>query len=180
MLLALLNITTIGTIAYHTYHEHRYAESAVIISSNQTPINGQFFSIELGFDDKQMEMYRAANRSFRPKANALLFELDSMKTLMFSELNNLSPNMVKIDSLTTEIGEHHAELKRQINTFYLMLKGICNEQQRPKLRDAFEPLFYQDGANEIKQHSKGNMQQGQHRGQGRGCHQQGQTQQQNQ
>jgi hypothetical protein len=60
-----------------------------------------------------------------------------------------------VDELEKKIGEHHAQLKHQINDFYLGLKDICNEEQAIKLKNAFEPLFYEDGANNLMRNGNG-------------------------
>ncbi|VBB46699.1 conserved hypothetical protein [uncultured Paludibacter sp.] len=162
-LLALLNLTTIGTILYHNYQEKKDAETVIITGQGQTPLNGRFFRHELNFNNDQMNKFRDLNHSFQMNANSLIFELDSMKHQMFVELNKPKVDTLEINRLTKEIGEHHAELKHQINVFYLNLKDICEEEQTIKLQNAFEPLFYQDGANNVLRNGSG----GRHRrGQG--------------
>jgi hypothetical protein len=155
VLLALLNLTTIGTILYQNYHKKAENEDIIVPSTNTTPINGRFFRKELGFDDMQMDKFRALNHPFQEAARVLIFDIDAMKREMFTELNKSDIDTLKVDELEKKIGEHHAQLKHQINDFYLGLKDICNEEQAIKLQNAFEPLFYEDGANNLMRNGNG-------------------------
>jgi hypothetical protein len=165
VLLALLNLTTIGTILYLDHQKKAESEEIIVPSTNTTPINGRFFRKELGFDDLQMDKFRALNHPFQEAASTLIFNIDSMKREMFIELNKSKVDTLKVNDLAIKIGEHHAQLKRQINAFYLGLKKICNEEQAIKLKNAFEPLFYQDGANNLMRNGNGS---GHRHGQGFG------------
>ncbi len=155
VLLALLNLTTIGTILYQNYQKKADSEEIIVPSTNTSPINGRFFRKELGFDDMQMDKFRALNHPFQEAARVLIFDIDSMKREMFIELNKSNVDSLKVNDLAIKIGEHHAQLKHQINDFYLGLKNICNEEQAIKLKNAFEPLFYEDGANNLMRNGNG-------------------------
>ncbi|MHB9055155.1 MAG: hypothetical protein ACYC2P_03240 [Paludibacteraceae bacterium] len=156
VLLVLLNLTTIGTIIYHNYQDEKVPENAVVTGSGQNPLNGRFFKQDLGFDEEQMAVFRIANRDFRSKSNGIIFKLDSLKHLMFDEMNDKTVDLIKIDQLSKEIGTLHTELKQETNRFYLRLKKVSDAEQSEKLKDTFAPLFYQDGVNDLqKGHGQG-------------------------
>lgn len=158
ILLALLNLTTIGTIIYHARKEKKAADTVAVTGVQGNPLNGSFFRNELGFDDEQMEVFRVANQQFRPASNEIIFTIDSLKHQLFVELNKERVDTSKTNQLSREVGALHAQLKDETNTFYLKLKEIATPEQTIKLQEAFEPLFYQDGVNNF----------GKRRGQGRG------------
>ena len=168
VLLALLNITTIGTIIYNTKKEKKIAETAVVTGIGVNPLNGNFFRNELDFDDEQMNVFRSANQHFRPNSNEIVFRMDSLKHLMFDELNKTTIDTLKINQLTKEFGDLHSLLKDEINQFYLKIKEISTPEQSRKLEEAFAPLFYQDGVNSFEREQGRRLGRGQRNGKGQG------------
>lgn len=168
VLLALLNITTIVTIIYHTKKEKKIAETAVVTGVGVNPLNGNFFRNELDFDEEQMDVFRNVNQHFRPTSNEIIYRMDSLKRMMFDELNKPTIDTLKIGQLTKNFGELHMLLKDEINQFYLKLKEISTPDQSEKLEDAFAPLFYQDGVNSFERGQGRGFGRGQGNGQGKG------------
>ncbi len=144
VLLAALNLTTIGSIFYHKNKEKKSTETVVTTGEGENPLSGRFFMQEMGFDEDQMEIFRQANRQFKPKSNQIIYQMDSLKTLIFEELNKGNVDTLKIKQLNSEFGKLHADLKNETNNFYMKLKEVSNEEQSLKLKDAFAPLFYQE------------------------------------
>lgn len=159
VLLLILNLTTLGTIFYHN-QENKKEKGAIVLDENrQNPLSGRFFRQHLGFSNKQMEVFRETNHDFQNRANRLIFEIDSLKTETFEELNSTNPDTTKINELSTHIGKHHIELKKITNNFYLTIKSVCDSSQQKRLEEAFLPLF-RDGSGtnaNIRHHrNKGN------------------------
>ncbi len=100
----------------------------------QTPLSGRFFIQEVGFDKEQMEQFRQINRKFKPKSNQIIWEMDSLKVLIFEELNKQNVDTARLQQLNLRFGELHAELKDETNKFYLKLKEISNTEQIDKLK----------------------------------------------
>lgn len=144
VLLLILNLTTLGTIFYHNQKNKKDDVAIVLNENRQNPLTGRFFRQQLGFNDEQMEVFREANREFQYRANRLIFEIDSLKSETFEELNSENSDTIKINKLSTHIGEHHIELKNITNKFYLTIKSVCDSSQQEKLKEAFLPLF-EDG-----------------------------------
>lgn len=145
-LLVVLNLTTIGTIVYHNQQE-KDDSTAIVIDEGQPPLTGRYFRQTLGFDNDQMDVFRAANREFQPRANLLIYEMDSLKNEMFMELNKPKPDETKLNALSDHIGNHHAELKKLTNDFYLKIKSACNDAQCAQLERAFLPLYRDETVN---------------------------------
>jgi len=144
VLLAVLNLTTIISILHHRYKDKQAAETVIVTGEGQNPLSGRFFMQEIGFDNEQMEQFRQINRNFKPKSNHIIWQMDSVKILIFDELNKQSVDTVRLQQLNTRFGELHAELKDETNMYYLKLKEISNAEQTEKLKNAFKPLFYQE------------------------------------
>ncbi|ULB35785.1 MULTISPECIES: hypothetical protein [Proteiniphilum] len=145
-LLVVLNLTTIGTIFYHN-RQVKDNEAAVVIDESRAPLTGRYFRQTLRFDDEQMNAFRKANRQFQPQANLLIYEMDSLKTEMFIELNREQPDTIRLNSISDHIGRHHAELKKITNDFYLSIKSVCDSAQCYRLQETFLPLYRDETSN---------------------------------
>lgn len=145
-LLLLMNIATIATILYHRYAEKKQEEmvSISLPGGNQHNLNGRYLRQQLGFDDAQMEGFRAVNRSYRPQAAQLTFTIDSLKNEMFAELNNARPDTVKLTMLSQKIGTMHGELKAVTFRYCMHVKKIGVGHQQQEIQKIFAPLFIND------------------------------------
>jgi GTPase SAR1 family protein len=141
VLLLLLNLSTIAGIVYHNYQEKNNDELLISDSQNESRLNGRYFRQTLGFDNEQMEAFRAANRLFQPKANAIIISIDSLKNDIFEELKKSNPDTEKLNRLSEGIGLKHTALKKETNQFYLNIKQVCNPSQKELLNEVFSPLF---------------------------------------
>jgi len=140
-LLVVLNMTTIGTILLRNRDKNNDNTAIVLDENRQNPLTGRYFRQTLDFDDAQMNIFREAHRSFQYRANDLIFGMDSLKNVMFAELNSSTPDTNRLNDLSQQVGSHHAELKKITNTFYLQLKTVCDSTQCDQLQQAFLPLF---------------------------------------
>ena len=140
-MLFVLNLTSLGTF-FLRKRENKTENTAIVLDENsQNPLTGSFFRQTLGFSNAQMDRFREAHRSFQFRANHLIFEMDSLKSEMFKELNNSSPDTLRLNNLSDQVGSRHAELKKITNHFYLILKEVCDSTQCEELQQAFLPLF---------------------------------------
>ena len=140
-LLTVLNLTTIATILYHNYKESTEKETVVLGTDGNGRLNGRFFRQTIGFNNSQMIVFRNANREFQPKANRIIFQIDSLKNEMFSELKKAKSDTVRLNNLSLETGALHAQLKKETNRFYLKIKTVCTPKQIEQLQTTFTPLF---------------------------------------
>lgn len=140
-LLVVLNLTTIGTILLRNRESSSDNIAIVLDENRQSPLTGRYFRQTLGFDDAQMNHFREAHRTFQYAANDLIFGMDSLKNEMFKELNSPTPDTIRLNELSEQVGSRHAELKKITNAFYLQLKTVCDSAQCEQLQQAFLPLF---------------------------------------
>lgn len=145
MLLVVLNAVTIASILYHNYQEKKAIEEAIVIDGQN--INGRFIRDSVGFDNNQLDAFRNANHSFRPFARKVVFEIDSLKNEMLTELRKPISDTVKLSMLSKQIGGLHGELKELTFQYYLKLKAISTAEQLPRLEKLFTPLFTNAGTN---------------------------------
>lgn len=161
IILIVLNIFTVGSFIYHRYSETKKPSPSISIDSTDdgNPINGRYFKNEVGFDDNQMEKFRGINRTFNHKANKIIYGLDSLKTELYTELNTPTPDTVKLNTLSDEIGLNHAQLKKITNSYYLNIKSIATPQQNEKIKTAFYKLYTDEDVHARRKHN--------HRGRGK-------------
>lgn len=144
VLLVVLNLTTVGTILYHHWKEREDDRVTVLSEEGEVRLTGRYFRQTLGFNDRQMEAFRLANREFQPQAARLIIRMDSIKIEMFKELNNAQPDSTKLNYLSELLGRQHAELKKITNRFYLNMKSVCDSSQCAQLQQLFLPLYYDE------------------------------------
>ena len=147
VLLVILNVTTIATILYHNYKERQTENDSVIVNSEGKMINGRLIRSELSFDNNQIDRFRKINHLFRPTAMAIVFKIDSLKAIMFQELQKQRVDTLKLNNLSDQIGNLHGKLKQETFRFYLQIKSICAPEQVSKLEKIFAPLFKNEGLN---------------------------------
>ncbi len=146
VLLAIFNLATIVSILLHIQKDKKAAETVITTGEGQNPLSGRFFMQELGFDQEQIECFRQINREFKPKTNQIIWQMDSLKWVIFEELNRQQVDSARLQQLNARFGELHAKLKDETCTYYLKLKEISDSNQVEKLQTAFEPLFYQENS----------------------------------
>jgi Spy/CpxP family protein refolding chaperone len=155
VLLVILNVATIGTILYHKYQSTPVSNNIAINTGVEVNmLNGQFFRQTLGFNDVQLDAFRDINQMFRPTARMLTYRIDSLKNEMFSALQKESPDTVRLNTMSTQIGELHGRLKYETYHFYLDLKKICTPAQSAELEKAFQPLFKTENITTPNQHRR--------------------------
>jgi hypothetical protein len=144
--LVVVNAVTIGTILYHNYRENQRIDNIGInTGAGVNMLNGRFFMQTLGFNEQQMDAFRKSNQVFRPLAMDLTYSVDSMKTEMFIELQKISPDTVRLNTMSEQIGKLHGRLKYETYKFYLKIKEVCSPDQTAELEKAFQPLFKSEG-----------------------------------
>ncbi len=141
VLLALLNVATIATILYHNYQEKKLENGSIIVNTEGPTLNGRYLRQYVGFDNQQVEAFRVANHHFRPLAGGIVQKIDSLKTAMFTELQQPVPDTAALAELSQQIGDCHGNLKLETFRFFLKLKAVCKPGQVAKLDSVFAPLF---------------------------------------
>lgn len=143
VLLVILNAATIGAIVYHNYEEKRSERMDVLLPGpgGGNPLNGRFLKQELGFSQGQLSQFRELNQDFRPLAMDITLGIDSLKELMYDQMQAEHPDTNLVQQTADQIGKLHSNLKMETFRFYQQLRNICTKEQAGKLAAVFRPLF---------------------------------------
>ncbi|WP_069658420.1 hypothetical protein [Arcticibacter eurypsychrophilus] len=153
VVLALLNLSTIGTIVYHIITEKN--EMSKSSERYASPLKGQDFMETLDFTHEQKEQFHLMNDSFRASVKDINEKLDLHKNSLFAELRKTNTDTVACNRISDEIGVLHKVLKVKTYRFYLHVKGICRPDQQEKLNAVFAPIFNFDERQESRHGKKG-------------------------
>lgn len=153
VILAITNISTIGTIIYHSYFQENTIQDN---KSQQIEIPdcrlGRFFKEELNLNYEQHQQFRNFRQKFHREANILANEMQVKRNELMIELREEKSDTICLDKLAREIGNLHSELKHLTFEYYLEMKNVCTPEQKEKLSQIFNAMTNQ-GA-EIKMPNK--------------------------
>ena len=135
-LLVVLNLTTVITILYRNH------QVKIQKSTTATPLNWDSLSQTLEFCTNEKCEINLRQEMFRTNTARIVASMDEQRRAMFEEMNQPKPDMEKLDKLSENMGELHAELKKIVAAFYLEIKGYCTtSKQKEDLKEIFTPLF---------------------------------------
>lgn len=150
VVLAVMNLSTLGTILYHQYQSDKPAanpeEAQKQLETDAEKFSGRYFRDKLNLDGNQMERFRAINPVFRQQARAITEELASMRKQMLAEMAAANSDTTKLNALSDAIGQLHSQLKKITYQYYLDLKSICNTEQQKQLEQLFTEMFTNDAS----------------------------------
>jgi len=163
IILALMNITTFITIGYHVYKTNQTEKIAgtkntKLLETDAVQFSGRYFRDQLGLTDGQMDKFREFNPEFRQQALDITIHLAEDRQEMLDEMVSSSPDTVKLNQLSREIGNLHRSLKVLTYRYYLDMKNLCTPEQQIKLENLFHTMFSNDA--QMGYPGKGNGQQG--------------------
>ena len=145
--LAVLNISTFGTIFYQRYSFNKNLKLQTLQSPPGRQYGGTFsddyFSDRLNFSQLQLEQFRKFNPEFRENVMEINFRLSELRNEMISEMGKANYDKNRLDELSDLIGTQHSALKRLTYNYYLDIRNICDSQQQQQLNTLFaETLMY--------------------------------------
>lgn len=146
--LAVMNITTLGTILYHEYISKQVsAKSSIMpeqLESNSEKFSGGYFRDELKFSDNQMDLFRGFNPHFRRDAREITINLANLRKRMLMEMSSEVPDSIKVINIADSIGILHKNLKLITFKYYTDIKNICDNNQKIRLDELFSQFFVND------------------------------------
>ncbi len=155
IILAVTNISTVGTIIYHNYFQQN------TIDCNEEKTNkievpdtrlGKFFREELNLSYEQHQQFRTFRQNFHYKAGNITQKMQMLRNDMLTELKKENSDTVYLHKLAKEIGNLHTELKHLTFEYYLDMKSVCNDDQKEKLYQIFNSMMNKNA--EIKMPKK--------------------------
>lgn len=141
---------------YHKQQDSKLAEQ-VEEAAIEVPAQrrARFFREQLNLNRRQVEEFRELNRSFNRMAWTITHELQTLRVKMVQELGNENPDAEKLDSISTNIGFLHTQLKNETISYYLQMREVCNEDQKQKLNEIFMSMLQNN--EDIKLPRRGRM-----------------------
>jgi Spy/CpxP family protein refolding chaperone len=145
--LALLNISTLGTILYQRYSFNRSLKAETVRNATANPnygtFSGNYFGESLNLTPEQLSEFRRFDPRFREKVMEINFSLSELRNEMLGEMTKSKVDTGKLDELSEMIGALHSDLKKLTYNYYLDFRSICDPQQQQLLEALFaETLMY--------------------------------------
>ena len=122
---------------------HRQQDKKLMEQTEQNEIElpakqrTRFFREQLNLEPRQMEIFRELNRDFNRTAWQINHQLESLRIEMVTEMGSPTPDKPRLESISTEIGALHTQLKNETIDYYLAMKEVCNDNQKEKLNEIF-------------------------------------------
>ena len=122
---------------------HRQQDKKLMEQTEQNEIElpakqrTRFFRKQLNLEPRQMEIFRELNRDFNRTAWQINHQLESLRIEMVTEMGSPTPDKTRLESISTEIGALHTQLKNETIDYYLAMKEVCNDNQKEKLNEIF-------------------------------------------
>ncbi len=101
----------------------------------------RFFREQLNLGQDQMDIFRELNRNYNRTAWRVTHQLEALRVEMIRELGKENPREKTLDSISEQIGELHANLKKETIHYYMQMKKVCNEEQQIKLNEIFMSML---------------------------------------
>jgi hypothetical protein len=155
VILLATNISMGFSFLYHKIQDRKMLEQ-----TDEAPIEvpaerrTRFFRDQLNLRFDQMDTFRQLNRNFNWNARQINQNLEALRVEMVEEMGKESSDQEKLDSISTQIGELHANLKKETIAYYLAMKNECDEQQRKKLNQIFMSVLKQNEDVKLPEHGR--------------------------
>ncbi|MGC8804076.1 MAG: Spy/CpxP family protein refolding chaperone [Bacteroidales bacterium] len=144
IVLAVMNISTWGTLIYHHYFTSELTPAYVQGTQDNISLSGRFFRQQLQWDEEQMNQFRRIHPHFRQQVQDILAHMNRHKYAMLNIMRSDSCDTLRLNALSDSIGYWHSQLKRATYCYYFELKKICRPDQRSQLDQIFTRLLTND------------------------------------
>ncbi|MDA3816824.1 MAG: periplasmic heavy metal sensor [Prolixibacteraceae bacterium] len=148
LLVLLLLGTSIAVIV--TYRNHLNNEQAIISNNNGETIVvpdqqiGRFFRDTLNLNPEQQQQFRTYRREYHRNANDILIDLQQIRAEMTNLLSQSQLNNTELDNLANQLGERHAQLKKETFNYYYNLRNELDDEQQVTLEQIFRSMLYDE------------------------------------
>jgi Spy/CpxP family protein refolding chaperone len=148
--LLIINIATISTIVYLTYHKPTMPPYAEKFHTESFRKNWG----KLGLNKKQKEAFGNFKRKYRVQTREIFKELHKKRVLMMDEFSNKESDSIVLYKLAEESGNLHEKLKIITLNHLLDLKNVCTPEQFKYLEGLFRMKIMEDEPNGKPYHWK--------------------------
>jgi Spy/CpxP family protein refolding chaperone len=133
VLLTIVNIVALATFAYHRFHPKMPFHP---MERPDTP--ERFIKRELGLNEQQTKEIEAHFKKFRIETETILDSLRTKRAELAEEMAAQEPSVVKLDSLTEEIGALEIRLQKKTIMHMLEAKAFLTPEQQKKFFSLFK------------------------------------------
>ncbi|NOR76398.1 MAG: periplasmic heavy metal sensor [Draconibacterium sp.] len=142
VILIATNLSMGISFLYHKQQDKKFMEqleeAAIDVPSERRT---RFFREQLNLGQDQMDIFRELNRDYNKIAWQVTHQLETLRAEMVRELGKENPGEKRLDSISKQIGELHANLKKETIDYYMQMKTVCNEEQKVKLNEIFMSML---------------------------------------
>jgi hypothetical protein len=146
--LAVLNLSTLGTIFYQRFNYNKKLKEQALQSSSVIPAGmgfGRNYFIEpLGLSPEQLNEFHKFDPEFSENVIAVNYRLSELRNEMISEMTKPEYNAERLNELSDLIGAEHSTLKKLTYKYYLDIRSICKSQQQKTLDTVFAATLMND------------------------------------
>lgn len=145
VILAATNIATIVTIFYHNHHGFRRGHRGEFPMEGRNHGFGKMLNKRLNLTEEQQEKFRTFRQNYHTEVRALKEEMHGKRKLFLEELGKQKTDTIKLNQISTEIGNLHVRLKNATAKYFLQMKSCCSEEQKTKLFEVFSGMSNMEG-----------------------------------
>lgn len=138
VILVATNLSMALSFMWHKHNEKTEVTPEEAISTEMpAQQRARFFRDELNLDMDQLEKFREFNRDYNRIAMDITRELEYLRVNLIEELGKPEASKAALDSISTEIGLKHTELKQVTSDYYLKMRDVCSPEQQVRLNEIF-------------------------------------------
>jgi len=142
VILLATNLSMGISFLYHKQHDKKLAEKVEEINIEMpAEQRTKFFREQLNLQPEQLDKFRTWNREFNRTGWSITTQLEDLRVEMITELGKESPDETRLETISSDIGKLHAELKKITIDYYMKMKTECNEEQKAKLNEIFMSML---------------------------------------
>jgi hypothetical protein len=155
VILLATNLSMGVSFLYHKIQDKRMQENPEVAAIEIPALQRtRFFREQLNLRIDQMDKFRELNRNFNQDAWQINHQLEALRIEMVTEMGKENPDKNKLDSISINIGELHAQLKTVTIGYYLQMKDECDDEQKQKLNDIFMSMLKQNDDVKLPQYGR--------------------------
>ncbi len=128
-------------------------DSAGVKNKRQGPRD--FIVKELGFNESQLERFRALNQRHHRTMRHLSEDIKELKDGLFDELSVSPTNDILIDSITSLIGERQKDKETEVFYHFKRIQEICNKKQKEKFKNIIIDALHKGRGKDKPPHRRG-------------------------
>ena len=130
-----MNITTIALLWFAQFKRPELPRQP---SAQESLIKGvKFLKTQLNLSENQIQLFIESRNKHTEKARQIQDKIFQFKIKILDEVFESSPDSIKIQNLSNEIGIQQTEFEHYLSRHFLELKSYCSPEQQVNLKLTF-------------------------------------------